>query len=54
MTVAELMFELTRMPMDAIVTDGSSRIEDVIFVDEYYDGDYANSKCPVVCAVVLT
>lgn len=53
MTVKELISELQKYPQDMVVTDGTNKIERVSIIEEFYDGDSANSNCTVFSAIRL-
>ena len=54
MTVKEFVEKLQEMPQDLLVVDwGGYHVEGCHIEEEYYDGDYANPKCPVLTVVMI-
>ena len=54
MTVKELIEKLQEMPQDLPVVDwGGFDVEGCHIDEEYYDGDSANPKCPVLTVVMI-
>lgn len=54
MTVKEFIEKLQEMPQDSLVVDwGGYHVEGCHVEEEYYDGDYANPKCPVLTVVMI-
>lgn len=54
MTVKEFIKKLEEMPQDLEIFDFSyERVTGCHVIDEFYDGDYANPKCPVITVVMI-
>lgn len=54
MTVKEFIEKLQEMPQNLPVVDwGGYHVEGCHIEEEYYDGDYANPKCPVLTVVMI-
>ena len=52
-TVAEFIETLQRFPQDLPIRIGYDRGVEIQVIDEFYDGDCANPKCPVIRAVIV-
>ena len=52
-TVAEFIKTLQQFPQDLPIRIGYDRGVEIEVIDEFYDGDYANPKCPVIRAVIV-
>lgn len=54
MTVKELIEKLQEMPQDLLVVDwGHFHVEGCHIEEEFYDGDAANPRCPVLTVVMI-
>ncbi len=53
MTVSDLIKRLEEYPKDLQVRTYSGDVS-IEAVDEYYDGDPANPRCPVIQALVIS
>lgn len=52
-TVAEFIKTLQQFPQDLPIRIGYGRGVEIQVVDEFFDGDYANPKCPTIRAVIV-
>ena len=52
-TVAEFIETLKQFPQDLPIRIDYQRGAEIWVSDEFYDGDRANPKCPVIRAVVV-
>lgn len=52
-TVAEFIETLKKFPQELPIRINYEPGTEIFVSDEFYDGDYANSKCPVIRAVVV-
>lgn len=52
-TVAEFIKTLQQFPQDLPIRIGYDRGVEIQVIDEFYDGDCANPKCPVIRAVIV-
>ena len=54
MTVKELIEKLQEIPQDLLVVDSECyHVEGCHVQEEYYDGDYADPKCPILTVVMI-
>lgn len=52
-TVAEFIETLKKFPQELPIRINYEPGTEIFVSDEFYDGDYANPKCPVIQAVVV-
>lgn len=52
-TVAEFIETLKQFPQELPIRINNTPGAEIFVAEEYYDGDCANPKCPVIRAVVV-